>query len=85
MGTIIAVEGGGMLACWAVAAYAIWKWGPGVRKRSVRCPEKKLKANVLANHREAEFACIRATDVKACSLLPTGGVLTCSKACLARL
>lgn len=58
MSGIITLEATGVLACWAVVAYTIWKWGPGLRKRSVRCPEKKVRAKVLADQREAEFGCL---------------------------
>lgn len=84
MSTIIALEVAGVLVCWTVAAYAIWKWGPGLRKRIVGCPEKKVRAKVLADQREAEFGCLRVADVKACSLLP-GAPLGCAKECIARL
>ncbi len=84
MSNIIALEILGILAAWAATAYAIWRWGPGLRKRSVRCPEKKVKARVMADQREAEFGCLRVVDVTACSLLP-GATLTCDKECLGRI
>ena len=65
---------------WAIAGYSIWKWGPGLRKRSVRCPERKLRATVLADQREAEFGSLRVVDVKACSLL-TPAQQECLKQC----
>lgn len=71
----------GVLICWAVLARAIWKWGPGLRKRSVRCPEKRVDAKVLADQREAEFGCLQMVDVKECSLLKNGPA-TCGKGCL---
>ncbi len=71
-------------AVWTMVGYAIWKWGPGVRKRRVRCPEKQASATVFAVQRESEFGCLRVIDVKACSLLP-GTPLACDKQCLARL
>jgi hypothetical protein len=73
-----------ILACWAIAGYAIWKWGPGLRKRWVRCPEKKVRATVLADQREAEFGCLRVVDVMACSLF-SGKPLSCGKECLTHL
>jgi len=73
-----------VFGCWVVAGYTIWKWGPGLRNRSVQCPEKKLPARVGAQQREAEFGCLRVTDVKTCSLFPGTG-LACNKACVARL
>jgi hypothetical protein len=72
------------LAIWALAGYAIWKWGPGLRKCSVRCPEKSVRATVLADQREAEFGCLTVIDVKACTLAPNAP-LRCGKECMARL
>jgi hypothetical protein len=69
-----------VVVCWAVAAYAIWKWGPGLRKRTVKCPESKRRATVLADQREAEFGSLRVADIKACSLL-TPARPDCSKQC----
>src|SRR5271157_3482054 len=82
--SIMALEVFGVLVCWAVLAHAIWKWGPGLRKRSVRCPEKRVHARVLADQREAEFGCLRVTEVKECSLLGNA-LVACSKGCIARL
>ena len=84
MNSIIALEIPGVVVCWAVLAYAIWKWGPGLRRRSVRCPEKRVGAKVLADQREGEFNCLRAMDVKECSLLGKVPV-SCSKGCITRL
>ena len=74
----------GVAICWLVAAYSIWKWGPGLRKRFVRCPESKRLAKVLADQREAEYASLHVVDVKACSLVTTEP-LNCSKQCIVRL
>jgi hypothetical protein len=71
------------LLCWTVAGYAIWKWGPGLRTRRVRCPVLKRRARVLADQREVEFACLKVADVKRCSLM--SGSITCGKECLQRL
>lgn len=84
MDSIFALEVATLFVCWAVAGYTIWKWGPGLRNRAVGCPEKKVRARVVADQREAEFGCLRVADVKSCSLIP-GAELTCSKACIARL
>jgi hypothetical protein len=84
MKVIILFEIMGVLICWMVVAYAIWKWGPGLRKRSVRCPEKRVGAKVLAEQAEGEFACLRVVDVRACSLFGNAP-LECGKGCLARL
>jgi len=84
MNGIIALEIFGVVICWLLLAHAIWKWGPGLRKRSVRCPEKRVGAKVLADQREAEFGCLRVADVKECSLLGKAP-LFCGKGCTIRL
>jgi hypothetical protein len=84
MNGIIALEIIGVVICWMVLGHAIWKWGPGLRRRSVRCPEKRIRAMVLAEQREGEFGCLRAVDVKQCSLFENAPV-PCGKGCLARL
>jgi len=77
---LMLVLAGGLLF-WALAGYAIWQWGPGLRKRSVWCPLLKRRARVVADQREAEFACLTVRDVMSCSLVK-GPALTCSKECL---
>ena len=84
MDTIILLEIAGVLASWAVVAFAIWKWGPGVRKRSVPCPNLNVHAEVLTDQRESEFGCLRVVDIRDCSLIPSA-VVTCQKDCLAHL
>ncbi len=84
MDTIIAIELAGVVTAWAVLGYMIWRWGPGLRKRSVRCPSKGVRATVLADQREAEFACLRVADVVSCSLAP-GSSFKCRKECLGRI
>ena len=84
MNSIIALEICGVVVCWAVLAYAIWRWGPGLRRRSVRCPEKRVGAKLLAEQREAEFGCLKVVEVKECSLFGDAPV-ACGKGCLARL
>jgi hypothetical protein len=79
---VLAIVGG--LVFWAIVGYAIWFWGPGLRKRSVWCPVLKRRAKVLADQREPEFGCLRVVDVKSCSLVK-GPELTCSKECLSHL
>jgi len=77
-----------VLVAWAIVAYAIWHWGPGLRWRPVRCPVINKRAKVLAEQREALFvpsyAGLTVTDIKACSLFK-GGPLKCHKECLPRL
>jgi hypothetical protein len=84
MTEIIIAEILGVLFAWVVTGYAIWKWGPGLRKRTVSCPELKVHAQILADQRESEFGCLRVVDLSACSLVPSA-VPACRKACLARL
>jgi len=79
---ILAIVGGAVF--WIIAGYAIWQWGPGLRRRSVRCPVLKRRARVLADQREPEFNSLVVVDVKSCSLVG-GPAFTCSKECLSRL
>ena len=74
----------GVLVSWIIAGYAIWKWGPGLRKRWVRCPENRGRATVLADQREAEFGSLHVVDITACTLVNTTE-LNCSKQCRAHL
>jgi hypothetical protein len=73
-----------VLVWWVVAALAVWRFGPGVHRHSVRCPVKRTRAVVKAVAREAGFGELQVLDVTACSLLH-GQPLTCGKECLARL
>ena len=84
MNSIIALEIAGVIAAWTVAGFTIWKWGPGLRKRFVTCPNTKRTARVLADQREAEFGCLRVVDVRTCSLIPSQ-VLSCGKDCIAKI
>ena len=84
MSSIIVLEISGVVVCWVVLAHAIWKWGPGLRRRSIRCPEKKVRAKVLADQREAEFGCLQVVQVRECSLFGTAPV-SCGRGCMARL
>jgi len=73
-----------VLVAWTVAGYAIWKWGPGLRKHWVNCPEKRGRARVLADQREAEFGSVQIADIRACSLLKPSAP-DCSKQCRTHL
>jgi len=77
-----------VLAVWAVVGYAIWQFGPGLRKRSVWCPVFKKRAKVLAEQKEALFypsyAGLSVVDIKQCSLFK-GGAVACHKECLQHL
>lgn len=84
METTIGLAVATVLVCWAIAAYGIWKWGPGIRHRSVYCPNLKLLAKVEADQREAEFACLRVVDIKGCSLIPAR-TPSCGKECMAQV
>ena len=84
MAEIISLEALGVLLAWTVTGYAIWKWGPGLRTRKVRCPDRGVRARVLAEQREGDFACLHVVDLSACSLAH-GGVLTCDKKCISQL
>jgi hypothetical protein len=84
MSGTIALEILAVLICWVVLGHAIWKWGPGLRRRSVRCPEKRVGARVLADQREAEFGGLQVVELKECSLLENAPV-ACGKGCLERL
>ncbi len=77
-----------VLVSWSLVGRVIWQWGPGLRKRSVKCPLLKKRAKVLAEQREAEFvgsyAGLEAVDIEECSLLK-GRPITCGKECLQHL
>jgi hypothetical protein len=77
-----------VLALWAIMTYAIWQWGPGLRRRTVWCPVRKKRARVLALQREALFypsyAGLSVIDIKECSLLKRGQ-MNCHKECLQRM
>lgn len=84
MDSIIILEVAAVIVCWIIATYAIWKWGPGFRRRSVKCPEKRMRARVTTDQREAEFGCLLAADVTDCSL-SSDKPLGCGKECLSHL
>ena len=84
MTKIIVLEVFGVLIAWLVAGYAIWKWGPGKRIRSVHCPASGKRADVLAVQTEPEFGCLRAIDITRCSLIP-GETVSCEKTCIGQL
>ena len=76
-----------VLAVWALAGYCVWRWGPGLRKRSVWCPVLKSRAKILAEQEEKGFrnsyAGLSIVDVQQCTLFRAGPVL-CHKECLRR-
>jgi hypothetical protein len=69
-------------AIWAVGAYFIWRYGAGLRLRTVWCPVLKKRATILAVQRRAHApGGLAVMDVKACSLL-RGGFLNCRGECV---
>lgn len=73
-----------VLAWWVVASLALWRFGPGTHRRSVRCPVKREEAVITGLEGEAGFGELRVLDVTTCSLF-RGRPLTCGKECLAHL
>ena len=74
----------GAFLIWTVVGLTISRWGPGVTRRRVRCPETKKGARIAVKYIESGFGAVRANDVARCSLLGDGPV-TCDRACLSRL
>lgn len=74
----------GLLMIWLVVGLAIRRWGPGVARHTVRCPETRTSARISVQYTESGFGAVRAQDVVACSLF-AGGPVTCDRACLSRL
>ena len=68
------------LAILTAGGYLIHRWGPGIVRRSLRCPEKNVQAEIEVLRKEGSFGAILNDDVLSCSLLP-GGV-DCDKKCL---
>ena len=74
----------GLLMIWLVVGLAIRRWGPGVARHTVRCPETRTSARISVQYIEGGFGAVRAQDVVTCSLF-AGGPVTCDRACLSRL
>ncbi len=85
MDVMVAAEVVAVLTAGGFLFLSVRRWGPGRRKRSVRCPEKKQRAKVLVEHREGDYGSVHAADVIACSLLPKERPVTCEKKCLDQL
>ncbi len=66
-----------------VGAYVIRWLGPGVMRRSTRCPEKNVQAEIEILRKEGTWGTLLSADVISCSLLP-GGTADCEKHCLRR-
>ena len=75
LATVIAV------AIVAVGLYLIHRWGPGLTRRSVHCPEKKVQADIAVEQKEGSFGALLKPDVVSCSLFPEGSV-ECDKKCV---
>ena len=73
----------GVLSVWGVVSLSILRWGPGRAKRSLLCPARQRRAQVVVEQREGDFGCLCATDAVACSLFPSGP-LNCNKECVSR-
>jgi hypothetical protein len=84
LSAIVSVAVIGVAVAWVVNYSTIWKWGPDVRRRLVRCPEETGWALVEADHRETRFTSPQVVDVKSCSLKAISP-LKCSKQCIGRL
>ena len=74
----------GVVLMWLIVAVVVGRWGPGIIRRIVRCPEKRSVARVSVLYKEAGFGSVRAEDVVNCSLLGSGPV-SCDKDCLSRV
>ncbi len=74
-----------VLLAWAIAAVAIRHRGSGIPNRSVRCPEKDVRAriSVLFYNRDGVKP-VQERDIMTCSLLGDGPI-TCDKKCLSQL
>ena len=74
----------GLALLWLVVGFTMRRWGPGVSKHIVRCPETKTLARVGVLYEESDFGSVRAADVVRCSLFG-GGPVKCHKDCLTRV
>ncbi len=71
----------GVVFAWSSAFGIIRRWGPGIVRRTLLCPEKLAPARVTFRRREGSFGSLKAADVQECSLFPNVPV-TCNKHCL---
>ena len=69
------------IATVAAGLYAIYRLGPGMTSRRLRCPETGRHAEIAVVREEGTFGSLLERDVVACSLLP-GGLPDCAKRCL---
>ena len=71
----------GVVIAWSIVFGIIRRWGPGIARRTLRCPEKEAPARVTFQRLEGSFGSLKAADVQECSLFPDAPV-TCDKHCL---
>ena len=64
-----------------IVGLVVRRWGPGVSKHLVRCPECKRMARVSVLFQESDFGSLKPVDIVGCSLFG-GGPVTCDKDCL---
>lgn len=74
-----------VILAWAVAGFAITRWGAGIPNRNVRCPHRDSRATISAlSVTKNGWGRAIERDVVRCSLLGDAPV-TCDKDCLAQL
>ena len=81
MDTTIVFALDGVVIAWSIAFGIIRRWGPGIVRRTLFCPEKQVSARVTFRRREGSFGSLKAADVQECSLFPNP-LVTCNKQCL---
>ena len=82
LGILSVLTGVGLL--WLVVGFVMHRWGPGVSRRVVLCPETKSVARVSVVYKEGGFGAVQASDIVRCSLFG-GGPVSCEKHCLSRV
>ncbi len=74
-----------VLVAWGGVAFVIRHWGAGFPARSVRCPDKDVRATISTYAYTTDgWGTAVERDVLQCSLLGEGPV-TCDKKCLSQL
>ena len=71
----------GVLIAWVATFFAIRRWGPGLARHSLLCPEKEVPARVTFERKEGSFGSLKVIDVTECSLFPEAPV-TCHRHCM---
>ncbi len=54
----------GVVIAWGIASLSIRRWGPGIVRRTLLCPEKQAPARVTFRHREGSFGSLKKADVQ---------------------